>query len=97
MLLGAAAGAGVGAVSAFAWCQGDYKGECDDEPGTGPLACRMALIGAGAGALLGWVLDLNRTAPHAANRPTAPSRRPTLVVAPTASRSQKALRLTLRF
>jgi hypothetical protein len=98
VLIGAGIGAGVGAASAWAWCQGDYKGECDDEPGQGPLAGRMALIGAGVGAVLGWVFDLNRSArPAAEQQRTAQSRGSTLVVAPVASPSTKALQVILRY
>jgi hypothetical protein len=97
VLIGAMAGAGAGALGVWAWCHGDYKGECDDEPGQGPMAGTAALIGAGIGAALGWVFDFNRSTRHAADQRTVPSRGPTLVVAPVASPSQKAVQLTLRY
>lgn len=97
VLIGTGAGAAAGALGAWAWCQGDYKGECDDEPGQGPLRARMALIGAGVGAVVGWIIDLSRSHHHAADQQTLPSHGPTLVVAPVASPSKKALQVTLRY
>jgi hypothetical protein len=96
VFIGAAIGIAGGALGVWAWCQGDYKGECDDEPGRGPLALRTALIGAGAGAVLGWVVDLNRSGGRGA-RQSRRSHPPTLVVTPVAFPSRKALQLTLRY
>ena len=97
LFIGAGLGAAGGAFGAWLWCQGDYKGECDDEPGQGALVGRTALISAGVGAVLGWVFDLNRSTRHEPNGKTMGSSGPTLVVAPIASPSVKALHLTLRY
>ena len=97
VFIGAAIGAGAGAAGIWAWCSGDYKGECDDEPGRGPLAARTALIGAGTGALLGWLFDHNRSSAPSTNRKNAWPSGPTLTVAPVALPSRKALQLTLRY
>jgi hypothetical protein len=97
VLIGAAIGGGVGLVSVLAVCSGDYRGACDDEPGSGPLAATTALIGAGAGALLGWLFDHHRSSGPSADRKSARPSGPALAVAPVALPSRKVLQLTLRY
>jgi hypothetical protein len=95
-------GIGIGLVAgvARAWvhCQGGtYKGECDDEPGRGPLMIRWGLIGAAAGGVLGWILDLSQSGNNESGRQDMRSGQRMLVVTPVASPSRKAVQLTLRF
>lgn len=97
VLIGTGIGLAGGAAGVWAYCQGGYKGACDDEPGEPQLRALWSLIGAAGGGILGWALDFSKSGDRASRQQSVRSNRRMLVVTPIASSSQKALHVTLRY
>lgn len=81
--IGALAGAGAG-IALVAWMYAQCDGTCD-APEPGPMYLSTAALGAGAGALVGWLVDAARKND---NR---------LRFSPVLTPQRKAVRVSVRF
>jgi hypothetical protein len=83
--IGALAGAGI-AAGLMAWAYAQCDGSCD-APARGPMFLSAMSMGAGVGAVTGWVIDKL----HKGKGPAGP------VVAPIVTKDRKGLALSMRF